>query len=587
VDDAETAITRRVTPGGQRPASWTGRSSAVGPATGRHASDSAAGLSSLSFLAAALRRRARVWRTFALVGLLLGSGLFVAKPPAYHATAQVYLSLGPNEALNDAIDTNVALAQSRPVALAALKHLGLHESVSSLLGSYTVTPLTSQILTFTVKTSSGDLAVRSANALTAAFLQFRADQMRVYVQLVTAGASRQVTQAQAKAAPVAAQIGALNANGTTAAEKSKLILLQAQMNLLGAQENNARSTEQTVSASAATAIKDSQVLNPGAISGKSGKRTAVIYAVSGLFVGLILSMAVILIGALVSERLRARDDIALALGSPVRLSTGPVRLGRRSRRRPRLADANYPAVQRVATYLEDGLPEGAGAAALAIVPADRVEVPALATVALALACARRDKRVMIADLWPGAPMARLLGVTEPGLHPIEPAGPGSRMVVFVPARSDIGPTGPVPPAAPAEALARRTPASPELATAYASADLLLTLVSLEPMLGSDHLSTWADDVAVMVTAGRSTWARVQAVGEMTRLARVRLAAAVLVDSDQSDDSLGQAYAPETAPARRPADRRATRTDRDDVTPRNGTEVSLVAEGGPTGTPPSR
>jgi hypothetical protein len=81
-----------------------------------------------------------------------------------------------------------------------------------------------------------------------------------------------------------------------------------------------------------------------------------------------------------------------------------------------------------------------------------------------------------------------------------------------------------------------------LTAAYQQADLLLTLVNLDPSLGADNLPTWAPDAAVVVTAGRSTWLRINAVSEMVRMSGTKLAAAVLVGTDKSDESLGRSPA---------------------------------------------
>ena len=42
----------------------------------------------------------------------------------------------------------------------------------------------------------------------------------------------------------------------------------------------------------------------------------------------------------------------------------------------------------------------------------------------------------------------------------------------------------------------------------------------------------------MVTAGRSSWTRIHAVGEMIRLAGMYLVSAVLVGASKTDESLG-------------------------------------------------
>jgi hypothetical protein len=44
----------------------------------------------------------------------------------------------------------------------------------------------------------------------------------------------------------------------------------------------------------------------------------------------------------------------------------------------------------------------------------------------------------------------------------------------------------------------------------------------------------------MVTAGRSSWTKIHAAGEMVRLAGTRLVSAVLVGADKTDESLGVA-----------------------------------------------
>ena len=82
-------------------------------------------------------------------------------------------------------------------------------------------------------------------------------------------------------------------------------------------------------------------------------------------------------------------------------------------------------------------------------------------------------------------------------------------------------------------------------TACASANLLLTLATLDPSLGGEHLATWATDAVAVVTAGRSSWTKIHAVGEMIRLSGTRLVSAVLVGADKTDESLGVTQTPET------------------------------------------
>ena len=256
-------------------------------------------------------------------------------------------------------------------------------------------------------------------------------------------------------------------------------------------------------------------------------------ALTGLIAGLALSIGFIVVGALVSSRLRSRDDIAHALGASVRLSVGPVRLRRLLPGRHGLAAVASPGIQRISGHLRGRLADSAGGAALAVVPADRDDVAALAVVALALSCAESGKRVIVADLCPGMPAARLLGAAEPGVHHVDVQD--TRLVAVVPEHDDIVPAGPLTPDV---ARAQPLPVSADLAAVYSTADVLLTLAALDPMLGAEHLATWAADVVVIVTAGKSSWTRLRAIGEMVRLAGIRTVSAVLVGADKTDESLG-------------------------------------------------
>ena len=92
--------------------------------------------------------------------------------------------------------------------------------------------------------------------------------------------------------------------------------------------------------------------------------------------------------------------------------------------------------------------------------------------------------------------------------------------------------------------AQPTQANDALTHACASADLLLTLATLDPAFGGDHLATWATDVVAVVTAGQSSAVKIHAAGEMIRLAGTRLDSVVLLDADKDDESLGAIQAPD-------------------------------------------
>ena len=163
----------------------------------------------------------------------------------------------------------------------------------------------------------------------------------------------------------------------------------------------------------------------------------------------------------------------------------------------------------------------------------------MSLVSLAVSCAQQmGVRVVVADLCRRAPAARLLGVTEAGIHTVRLDG--AHLVVAVPDRDDVAPIGPLGSASSAPQSAA---CGEKLAVACASADVLLTLATPDPSVGGEHLATWAPAAVAMVTAGRSSWTRIHAVGEMIRLAGMRLVSAVLVGADKTDESLGVTHTP--------------------------------------------
>ena len=78
----------------------------------------------MAFIKAALRRGARLWCLTAVIGLLIGSALYLKYPPAYHATASVLLANNQNQDPAVESQTDASLAQSQAVAARVVKQLG-------------------------------------------------------------------------------------------------------------------------------------------------------------------------------------------------------------------------------------------------------------------------------------------------------------------------------------------------------------------------------------------------------------------------------------------------------------------------------
>jgi capsular polysaccharide biosynthesis protein len=503
--------------------------------------DSAANLVSLRFFTAALRRSARFWRVTAVAGLLVGTGLCV-KAHTYQASTTLLLTVGAEGQPGTAIVDNQAIAQSNAVAALALHKLGLQEGVRSFLGSYTATPLSDRVLQITASAPSSEEAVRRTNAVAADFLTFRAGQLEAEQQLEFTALDQQVTQDKQNLASISKQISQVSAQPATAPRRARLSALREEgtsaSNDLAVLEQQVSATKAATGVATASMIGGSNVLDPASPNPpRSRLKQLLLYAGGGLIIGLLLGMSVVVFRALLSDRLRRRDDVAEALGAPVKLSVPakrasgwlPGRLGRVSDR--------YQ--QRIVAYLGAAVPAGSRrAAALAIVPVDDPRLAALSVASLAESCAQQGRQVVVADLCSGAPAAALLGAKGPGVHRV--SVDGAHVVAAVPDPTEFAPVGPLRPLS----LRADTAFAGELDAVCASADLLLTLITLDPSVGGEHLASWAADAVVVVTAGRSSWTKIQAVGELIRLAGTRLDSAVLVGADKADESLGVTLTPE-------------------------------------------
>jgi hypothetical protein len=248
----------------------------------------------------------------------------------------------------------------------------------------------------------------------------------------------------------------------------------------------------------------------------------------------IVGLGIVVVGALVSDRLRRRDDIARALGAPVKLSVGDVRLHSKiSLSRLGLRASRASNLQPIVAYLGAAAPKAGKHIVLAVVPADDPGVAASSVVSLALAYARDGRRVVLADLASGAPAAKLLGDGGAGVRTVN--AQQTSLTLAVPDAAEFTPYGPLDRGS---AAARNSRFTEEVSGVFGSADVLLTLATLDPAFGGEHLATWADSAVVMVTAGRSSWARVQSTGDMVRSGGASVVSAVLVGADKSDCSLG-------------------------------------------------
>jgi capsular polysaccharide biosynthesis protein len=495
------------------------------------------GLVSLGFIKAAIWRSALFLSVMTALGLLAGFGALVKYPHSYQASASVLLTLSPYEDSLTEATNNQAIAETTPVAALAVHQLGLSQSPSTFLNTYGVVSNTSRLLTITASGPSSEQAVLRAGAVADAFLTFRATELRSQQSLVAASLNTQVDQAKQSVNSLDAQIGQLSGQAATTAQQSQLTKLRAEQttaaNNLASLQNAAASNVATTEPALTAALKSSQVLGVTPIPFPK-KKILVTYLALGIVGGLGVGLAIVIIRVLVSDRLRRRDDVAYALDAPVKLSVHTLRSRRRLTPWPGRAAKRKRDMGRVIAHLHNAVPRNTqGPAGLAVVAVDNAPVVARAVEALAMSHASQGHEVVVADLSHGAHLAHLLGVKSSGAHPV--SRKGVHFTMAVPDRHDPAPAGPLPPGSPP---ARHAQSGDPLIASYGSADLLLTLITLDPAVGGEHLATWAGTAVVVVTAGESSAERIHGVGEMIRLAGTRLDSVVLIGADKDDASLG-------------------------------------------------
>lgn len=503
------------------------------------ADDLVVGMPTRPVVGPAIRRTVRWWCAAGLVGLVLGAAAFTKLlPPPYKAASSVLLIQPAAQNGADVMLTEIAIADSHAVAETAMRKLGVPvtaRSIQTFLGEYTAASLSDRVLQFTAKATSSSTAVNRAQAVAEAFLQVRNAELNSELTDTISAIDQQISQGKQHVSLLSQQISALSRQSPSPTRQAEIASLQAQRKLangtLTGLNQAAKSYETTTKVATASVIRGSSILDRAMPAHRSKIKYPLIYFGGGLAGGLALGLGLVSVLALVSTRFRRRDDIARALGAPVRLSLGRVRLGRGG-----MAVANKPEIRQIVAHLRRIVPaSSSGPATFVLVAVDAPDVAAVALVSLAMSYAGEGKRVIVADLTPNAAACRLLGSIEPGVHNV--TADGQPLVVACPEPDDMAPLGPRRGPAPANDARRPSRA---LDRVYAAAEVLLTLTTLDPALGADHLATWAADSAVVLTAGESTGTRIHTSGQMIRLAGVSILSAILLGADRTDVSLGAA-----------------------------------------------
>jgi capsular polysaccharide biosynthesis protein len=488
-------------------------------------------LVTLRFLRDAVVRHARIWLLLALIGLTGGLATYFALPAPHQATARLLVTTREGDDPVKAMATEISLATSRTVAERTIALLKLPESPDDLLAEYTATNLTDRVLEIKASATTDEQATKLATVIAQTYLIFRREQIgldeRPLAKDVTAAQNELSLARQAVIAagddpnaprrPGSPEIARFNA----AADKYRFV--QAQL------------LDQTTRASK---MNSTRMLDTPAPVKVSEKRTLAIKAGTGLIAGLFLGLGFVVVRALISDRLWKRQDISNALGARVRLSTGrPPRRWLPFAGALRPSQVRHPEIRVLAQHLGQRIIwSKRPTPALAVVSVDDVPACALAVASLAVSLADEGRHVLVADLTGTGLLAQKLGVKEYGTRDSRFSEAGRRIDVFLPDPDGLPPEGCY-----LRLGENNRPSGSgdvQLDAAWDVADVVLTLATLSPAVGADHLGSWASRAAVVVTAGRSTSAKVRATGEMVRLAGLEIDSAIVLHADRTDEGVG-------------------------------------------------
>ena len=488
------------------------------------------------FLRDAIRRHLLIWVVLALVGLLGGLASTYVVPQPQVSSTRLLLTHKEGEDPAKAMATDVSLASTHTVAQRVIDLLQLPESPDDLLKRYTATPLTDRVVEIKVQAETSDQASKQATVVAQVYLVFRKEQ----IALQDGPLRRDLTAAETALSVAEA---AVRAAGDDPADLKRPNSPEA-LRLGVARDRTTYVRQQMLDQEVqASRMNSSRILDLAAPVPVSAKRTLAINAGTGLIAGLFLGLVFVIVRALISDRLWKRQDIARALGARVRLSTErPPRW--RLLPYPRYlrpSQRRLPEIELMVQHLGQRIFWGERPTpSVAVVSVDDVRTSALVVASLAVSVAEEGRHVLVADLTGTGVLAGMLGVGSPGTHESRFSEPHRRIDVHYP-----NPHG-----APAEGGYLHLSESSRLSNsgdvaldaAWEVADLVLTLATLTPELGADHLGSWASRAAVVVTAGRSTTNKINATGEMLRLAGLEIDTTVVLRPDRTDESVGVAEA---------------------------------------------
>jgi capsular polysaccharide biosynthesis protein len=485
----------------------------------------------LSAMKHAVRRHRKFLIGAAFAGLIIGAAFHLVVPAKYAATTTLYMVEPSGGDPTQEMANDLSLLQTPSVAESAAAALHLNVNPAAFLTTYQGTVVSNVILSIKLSAASQAKAVEYDNAVANAFLALRSRELALQTKLVVDGLQSQVNSINSDVESLTGQINSLSAGKAGQTSASEIAQLVNQRSGDASQISQLDSQEQQDTLAERAVVDGSQVLDPAQAVKVSPHKAEATDAITGLVGALLLSLGIVMVGAVISDRPRLRSEVAAALGVPVELSLGRYnspRLAHKIRLRRRLGRSSA-ALGLVERKLRANL-EVAFGSALAVVPIGSVEVAALATASLGCSLASEGKRVVLADMIDGHPLPDLLGCK---------VAPGSALTIAV---NGGELTLVVPPYDPGAMVVE----------GLEEADAVLVLAEVSPVFGADHIASWARRAVVFVTSGEVSATRLESSAEILRQAGIRVPSAVLIGTSSTDETAGfssEEWAP-SPPARR-------------------------------------
>jgi capsular polysaccharide biosynthesis protein len=451
-------------------------------------------LVSFHYLRAAVRRHRALVIGGALAGMLAGAAFLSVAPASHTARIAILLSHAAGDDPNRSMATDVALLESRTVADRTVEALQLTTTPEQLTTSVAVLPSTSDMLELTIEAPSGAEAVRRLTAFTTTYLAFRATQVSAQTDFMIKGYSARIALLQAQLADLDQRIARLAAGTGTTDQLSDAV---AQRSQVAAQASTVQDSLDDATLRRTAMVSASRIIDPARALPSGGPRRVALAVASGLIGGTGLALAVIVLRALLSDRLRLRVEVTSAVEAPILVSTGrlapPGPLGRLHRVLPRGAGRERRRcadLRRAGQALSRAVAGPAGPPRLVVACVDNAAEAAFAVVEATEVLRASGRTVELTDLTEAAALQRLVRDAPPAE-----------------ARHD----------APIHHL---------------------VLADLDPAIGTDHYAEWGERVVVVVTAGRSGVVRLRTTGDLVRSAGLDLHGVVLLRAEPGDESSG-------------------------------------------------